>query len=501
MLECRRGHYIGISGYGALSAWTEIMSFGLNDCILAISTPSGQSLRAIIRLSGRDVLNRLKRLFVSDATKEFVCGNGFRSSCVNLYLEKEKISVPASIYIMKSPNSYTREDIVEIHTFGSPPLLEMLMETLLSLGKEGYSAESNAEASRGIRIAEPGEFTKRAFLNGRISLAEAESVMHIIRSQTDSELLMSVANLKGKLTELMHGIQGELMDLCARTEVAIDFYDQDIELISFDETKKELEHIRERLRMLSADGHKSIISHYGVKTVLIGWPNAGKSSLFNKLLNRSKAIVTPVRGTTRDTLAADMVLEGIKLRVKDTAGVAYDEGRLTSLITKRTYDSVDDAQVVLFVIDGSAGLCHQQIELFGSITTKNKIVVINKTDLRQSTCYETLPAQMKDFPVVNTSVLTGEGLDTLKKAIVSEILESSVDISSSNIVLTMRQKVVICKALKIIEQILNLPTEGIGHELIAIDLRRAVDAIGEVTGEVVTDDILDIVFSSFCIGK
>jgi small GTP-binding protein len=173
--------------------------------------------------------------------------------------------------------------------------------------------------------------------------------------------------------------------------------------------------------MVSRDGQEPKISHYGVKTVFIGWPNAGKSSLFNKLLNRSKAIVTQVRGTTRDTLEADMVLEGIHFRMKDTAGVTCGKDELESLIAQRTYGSMDDAQIVLFVIDGSVGLCSQQIELFGSIAAKNKIIVINKTDLKQSICYENLPSQMKAFPVINTSVLTGEGLDALKKTIVSSI--------------------------------------------------------------------------------
>lgn len=477
------------------------MSFGLNDCILAISTPSGQSLRAIIRLSGKDIFNYLKSVFAPDATEEFVLEKGFRSYHGNLYLEKEKVSIPASIYFMKSPNSYTREDVVEIHTFGSPLLLEMLVETLLSSGRENTDKENDEEATRGIRIAEPGEFTKRAFLNGRINLAEAESVMHIIRSRTDSELLMSVANLKGRAAELMQGIQEELMDLCARTEAAIDFYDQDIKLISSDEIKKALEHVKERLCVVGRDGQKPKISHYGVKTVFVGLPNAGKSSLFNKLLNRSKAIVTPVRGTTRDTLEADVVLEGINLRMKDTAGVTCGKDELESLVAQRTHSSIDDAQIVLFVIDGSVELDSQQIELFDSVATMNKIIVINKTDLKQKVCYEQLPSQMKNFPVIKTSVSGGEGLETLKNAIVSEILESTVDTSASDIVFTMRQKVVIRRALEIIEQISESLAEGTGHELIAIDLRRVLDTIGEVAGEVVTDDILDIVFSTFCVGK
>jgi len=477
------------------------MSFSLNDCILAISTPSGHSFRAIIRLSGKDVFSCLRGLFVPDAVREIVREKGFCSCHGSLYLEKEQVSIPASIYTMMSPNSYTREDVVEIHTFGSPPLLEMLMETLLSSEGENTDKEDNTEVTRGLRIAEPGEFTKRAFLNGRISLAEAESVMHVIRSQTDSELLMSVANLKGKLTELMHDIQGKLVNLCARAEAAIDFYDQDIELIASGEIEKELDAVKERLCVISRDGQKPVISHYGVKTVFIGLPNAGKSSLFNKLLDRSKAIVTQVRGTTRDTLEADMVIEGVNLRMRDTAGVTRGGGELESMAAQRTYDSMGDAQVVLFVVDGSVSLCSQQIELFGSIATRNKVIVINKTDLKQNVCFEDLPSQMKAFPVVNTSVITGEGLDRLRKTIVSEILESNVDISASDIVFTLRQKIVIGNAIEIIDQISDSLAEGVGYELIAMDLRRAVDTIGEVTGEVVTDDILDVVFSTFCVGK
>ncbi len=478
------------------------MSFSLNDSILAISTPSGRSPRAIIRLSGKDVFECLRRVSAPDAAGEMAPKRGFHSYHSNLYLKKEKVGFPASIYIMKSPGSYTKEDVVEIHTFGSPPLLEMLMETLLSSERENADQENNKESIIGsIRIAEPGEFTKRAFLNGRISLAEAESVMHVIRSQTDSELLMSVANLKGKLTGLMHGIQGELLNLCARIEAAIDFYDQDIELITFGEIKNGLEAVKQRLSAVSGDGQRTKISHYGVKTVFVGLSNAGKSSLFNKLLNRSKAIVTQVRGTTRDTLEADMALEGINFRIKDTAGVTSDKSELDSLIAQRTYGSVDDAQIVLFVIDGSMELCSRQVALFDSINTRNKIIVINKADLKQNVCFDNLSPQMKAFPVIKTSVFTGEGLAMLKKTIVSEILESSVDISASDIVFTVRQKAVIGKALEIIGQISGSLDEGIAHELLAIDLRRAIDTIGEVTGEVVTDDILDIVFSTFCVGK
>ena len=477
------------------------MSFGLSDTILAVSTPSGRSLKVIIRLSGKDVFGCLESTFMPGDGEKITHEKGFSSCDGHIYLESENVRIPACIYIMKSPNSYTREDIIEIHTFGSPPLIEMIMEALLSSGSESVYRENGEEAVRSIRIAEPGEFTKRAFVNGRIRLAEAESVLRIIRSRTDSELLMAVSNLKGRLTECMNNIQGELVKFCARIEAAIDFLDQDIELITLDETKKQLEHIKEELYIVAGSGQKPRISHYGVKTVLVGWPNAGKSSLYNKLLNRSKAIVTRVSGTTRDTLEADVDLEGINFRIIDTAGIAYGKGELESVIEQRTYGSIDTAQIVIFVIDGCMNLSSEQIKFFDSITTRSKIIVINKIDLQQKTCYEDLSSKMKAFPVVKTSVLTGEGLNELKKTMVSSVFENNIDLSASDVVFTMRQRVVLGRALDILEQTSDSLNEGIGYELVAIDLRKALDTIGEVTGEVLTDDILDRIFSEFCIGK
>jgi len=477
------------------------MSFGLGDTILAVSTPSGRSLKVIIRLSGKDVFGCLESTFMPGDGEKITHEKGFSSCHGHIYIESENVRIPACIYIMKSPNSYTREDIIEIHTFGSPPLIEMIMEALLSSGSESVYRENGEEAVRSIRIAEPGEFTKRAFVNGRIRLAEAESVLRIIRSRTDSELLMAVSNLKGRLTECMNNIQGELVKFCARIEAAIDFLDQDIELITLDETKKQLEHIKEELYIVAGSGQKPRISHYGVKTVLVGWPNAGKSSLYNKLLNRSKAIVTRVSGTTRDTLEADVDLEGINFRIIDTAGIAYGKGELESVIEQRTYGSIDTAQIVIFVIDGCMNLSSEQIKFFDSITTRSKIIVINKIDLQQKTCYEDLSSKMKAFPVVKTSVLTGEGLNELKKTMVSSVFENNIDLSASDVVFTMRQRVVLGRALDILEQTSDSLNEGIGYELVAIDLRKALDTIGEVTGEVLTDDILDRIFSEFCIGK
>ncbi len=476
------------------------MSFNLDDNIIAISTPSGRSPRAIIRLSGKKVFPHLRKHFLSKDFEKITCEKGFSSYQGSIYIEDEKISIPACIYIMKAPNSYTREDIAEIHTFGSPPLLEILLEALV-LSRRGNNCEiRNSEEKISIRIAEPGEFTKRAFLNGRINLTEAESVLRIIRAQTDSELLLAVSKLKG-ISEFMNEIRGELMKLCAEIEATIDFFDQDIDIISYGEIEKHLVSITEKLNKIIEKNQISKISYDGVKTVFIGWPNGGKSSLFNKLLNRSKAIVTPIHGTTRDTLEAVLNLEGINFQIIDTAGIVCGERELESIILKRIYDSIKDAQIVLFVVDGYTKLRTEQVEFVDSIIEKNTIIVVNKSDLPQEVDCKDFLLMKKAYPIVKTSTLTGEGLGELKKIMVSSIFTRSIDMSASGIIFTIRQKMIICRALEILEHILDSLNSEIGYELIAIDLRRVIDTIGEIAGEVVTDDILDIVFSEFCIGK
>ena len=477
------------------------MFFDLNDNILATSTPSGTSFRAIIRLSGKEVFNCLQSFFVPKDYEFITYGKNFYSCQGDIYIEKEKINIPVCVYVMRAPNSYTREDVVEIHTLGSPPLLEILMEKLVSPRNNNNHKADNGEKEISIRIAEPGEFTKRAFLNGRISLAEVESVLHIIRSQTDSELLLAVSNLKGRLGKFLNKIREELIRLSSRIEASIDFSDQDIELVSPDEIEKQLVYIREELNRVVEKKQNQRIYHDGIKAVFVGWPNAGKSSLFNKLLNRSKSIVTPLSGTTRDAMEAVLELEGIKFRIVDTAGIVSSKEGLDSIITKRTYDTLEDAQIILLVIDG--GMKHQkeQIDFLNSKIIKNKIMVINKIDLQQEADCKIYSSTKGAFPIVKTSALMGEGLDELKKTMVSSVLKKGIDISASGIVFTMRQNLILRHTLEILEHIIDSLGQDIGCELIAIDLRSVIDSIGEVTGEVVTDDILEIIFSEFCIGK
>ncbi len=470
------------------------------DDIVAVSTPSGISSKAIIKLSGKNVIQHVQKYFLSTDSELISSLHGFRSYHGNIYLENEKVFIPVSLYVMKSPHSYTREDVVEIHTFSSPPILEMLFEAILQIGRSVDCQISDGGEKAVIRFAEPGEFTKRAFLNGRITLAEAESVLRIIRAKTDSELLVAVSRLQG-VTEFMNEVQAGLMRLCAEIEAAIDFSDQDIVLITCDRIESQLLSLQEKLNTSIKKNYVSKISRDGVRIVLTGWPNSGKSSLFNKLSNHSKAIVAPIHGTTRDVLESIVNWEGIYFCITDTAGVIYDERELGSRILKRTLDSLKGAHIVLFVVDGSVKASQKEMEFLDTISNNNVVIVVNKSDLPQHPDVKRYYQERKGYSIVETSALTSQGVDVLKQLMVSTVLSKSVDLSASGIIFSLRQKRIIVQVLEIVETVLELLHQEIGYELMVIDLRSAIDIVAEITGEVATDDILALVFSEFCIGK
>ncbi|MCP5007669.1 MAG: tRNA uridine-5-carboxymethylaminomethyl(34) synthesis GTPase MnmE [Planctomycetes bacterium] len=470
------------------------------DDIIAISTPSGISPRAIIKLSGKNVIRHLQKFFSTTDFETIACVNGFSSYNGRMYLENEKILIPVSLYIMNAPNSYTREDVVEIHTLGSPPILEMLFESLLLMKNRGECHTPEIGEDSFIRIAEPGEFTKRAFLNGRINLTDAESVLRTIRAKTDSELHLALSRSR-RITDFMDAVQGALIKLCAEIEASIDFSDQDIDLISLDQIENQLLSLREKLSTGTRKDRIKKIPHDGIKIVFAGLPNSGKSSLFNKLSNHQKAIVTSIRGTTRDTLESIVNWKGIRFCINDTAGITCEGGELESTILSKTHDSLQSAHIVLFVVDVSIKPQRKEMEFLGSISNDNVIVVINKCDLQKQADMKKLYLDANNYSTVETSALTGQGIDHLKDSIISTVLNKSVNMSASGITFSLRQKLIIEKALEIIDKISDSLHPETGYELVAIDLRSAVDIVAEVTGEVATDNILDMVFSEFCIGK
>lgn len=465
---------------------------GIQDTIVAISTPAGKSLDAIIKISGTEAISCVKSLFIPSINIDLEVVLTYNSVKGYIHSPRECVNIPVLLYMMKKPCSYTKEDVVEIHTTGSPPLVEMVLDAILSEG---------IQTGKNIRLSQPGEFTKRAFLYGRIDLTQAEATMRIIRAQTDLELKAAVEQLAGDVSLQIRRIQDEAVSLCAQIEAAIDFSDQDIELISTTEIVCRLEAMKANISHLISQSETGKVSPEGIDTVLYGRPNVGKSSLINALLGKKRSLVSGIPGTTRDVVTGILETEEIRFKLTDMAGVDDTQGSVITKAMEKAQSAVKRAQVILLVFDGSADLNEQFIQMKRDELTDNMIVIVNKSDLLKERSRCDLPSELKKYPLVHTSALTGEGLERLKRMLVEIVRGGRVNTSAVLPVLNVRQKDAIQRFLQSIQQAMELARNNESHEFIALDLRTAVDILGEVVGEVTPEDVLDKIFSEFCIGK
>ena len=465
---------------------------GIQDTIVAISTPAGKSLDAIIRISGTEAIPCVKSLFIPATNIDLEVVLTYNAAKGHIHSPRECVNIPVLLYIMKKPCSYTKEDVVEIHTIGSPPLVEMVLDVILS---------REIKMGKNVRLSQPGEFTKRAFLHGRIDLTQAEATMRIIRAQTDLELKAAVEQLTGDVSLQTRRIQDEAVSLCAQIEAAIDFSDQDIELISTTEIMRRLEAIKTNTSHLISQSETGKISPEGIDTVLYGKPNVGKSSLINALLGKKRSLVSRIPGTTRDIVTDILETGGIRFKLMDMAGVDDTQGAVIARAMEKAQSAAKRAQVILLVFDGSADLSEQFIQMKRDDLTDNIIVIINKSDLQKERSPSDLPAELNKYPLVHTSALTGEGLERLKSMLAETVREGKINATTVVPVLNVRQKDAFRRLLQSVQQAMELARNNESYEFIALDLRTAVDTLGEVVGEVTTEDILDKIFSEFCIGK
>ena len=528
----------------------------LEDTIIALSTPSGSSLRTILRISGPDALSCISNIFVKELPEDYYLSkkkdrltDDFRlfydntvdvvpNRSINGYLfaKKEAVYIPSTLYIMKSPHSFTKEDIVEIHTIGSIPIIEMILSEILfntdsSISayqnkkhtsnkhlpnNQGSSETLNNKRSAKIRLAEPGEFTKRAFLNGRIDLTQAEAVLKIIRSKSDKELLASNSLLKGEIQDVINVLRDKLIELCSKIEATIDFSDQDISLISHEEIEDSLCSIQEELtNLISEKNSKKKLNTEGINIVLLGKPNVGKSSLLNAFDPGIHTIVSHLPHTTRDSIKRIININNIRFNFFDNPGIDIDvsienlvdenndanSNNINFKAISKSRESLEYADIVLFVVDGSAGLNDIDKSLFGKIKNKNKIIVINKDDLTMKVDLNELSCESKTLSIVKTSAINRKGIDILKKELVNKVLNGHIDQSNPQIVTNTRHAIALKGASDFIDYALETTKNRESFEFIALDLRNAFDVLGEIIGNVVTNDILDKIFEDFCIGK
>ncbi len=460
-----------------------------DDTIAAISTPLGEGGIGIVRLSGKESLQIAEKIFFSPKNKSLRDLKSYRVSYgyVNNPLTGEKID-EVLVTVMKSPRSYTKEEVVEINCHGGMITLRKVLEIVLK---------------QGARLAEPGEFTKRAFINGRLDLSQAEAVIDLIRSRTDESRRISLEQLQGKLSENITGLRDRLADICANVEAYIDFPEDEIETPEKLEFLESMKNIREKLQLLLKSYDEGRFFREGLSTAIVGKPNVGKSSLLNALLKRERAIVTEMPGTTRDVIEEYLNVNGLPLRLMDTAGIrdvvdiAEKEG------VKRSLKSIESADLVIAIFDQSEPLGQEDFEVLEKIRDKKAIIVLNKSDLQSGFDKGIFPSQLipNVSNILRISATRGDGLEELKDAIFNSCLRDWKEEREGVIVTNIRHKTSIGNALKSLEKAEYALIENQPVEILALELRDSMDKLGEIVGIVTTEDLLNKIFSDFCIGK
>jgi tRNA modification GTPase len=442
------------------------------DTIAAVSTPLGEGGIGIVRLSGENARSIAEQLFGKELSdRRLVYGHVIDPDTSETVDE-------ALVSYMAAPHTYTREDIVEINCHGGMIPLQRILGLALKCG---------------ARLAEPGEFTLRAFLNGRIDLSQAESVMDIVQAKTQASLRLAVEGLEGRLSDQISSIRSKLLSVLAYLTTRIDFPEDEIEE---QDVHAPIAEAREQLQNLIDSADAGMVYRQGIRTAIVGHPNVGKSSLLNLLLRESRAIVTSVPGTTRDTLEEVVNLKGVPFVLIDTAGIVESKDLVESLGVERSRKAIEQASLVLLVIDISESLNDADREICGLLEGKTVVVAANKSDLLSMADLSEL-----NWPIVLTSALTGEGLENLEKKMVELALGGRVDSSDAFLVTNVRHKEALQRGGSHLSEAQQSLGKGMPDDFVTIDLTSALNALGEITGETVTEELLQTIFSRFCIGK
>lgn len=453
----------------------------IDDTIAAISTPPGQGGIGIVRISGKDAILMADKIFYSPKKKKLIKSPTHRMHYgFILDPSDEEIVDEVLVSVMKSPNTYTREDIIEINCHGGAVPLRRILEIALQ---------------EGARLAEPGEFTRRAFINGRIDLAQAEAVLDVINSLTIQSQKSSMNQLRGTLSKKIDSIRDKLIELTAFVEAHIDFPEDDISSLSSTEMKEMAINILNSIKKLIESARFGVVLREGVKTAIAGRPNVGKSSLLNALLEQDRAIVTEIPGTTRDVIEEHLNIQGIPVRIMDTAGIRDVRDIAEQEGVKRSVRTIDEADLVLLILDGSEPLHATDERLIERSKSKNGLILINKTDLPQK-----INIKKYNGKIVYISAKTGEGLKELRNEMVEAILGGKIEYGPE-IVTNIRHVHALGRANESLNKFITGIRNQISPEFLSIELREALDSIGEIQGVTTTDDILNKIFDSFCIGK
>lgn len=444
------------------------------ETIAAISTAVGEGGIGIVRLSGRTALEIGELIFCSIDGKKLSAQSDRKMILGSIVDAEQNVLDEAMAVVMRAPHSYTCEDVVELHCHGGAIVLRRVLKRTLEVG---------------ARLAERGEFTKRAFLNGRLDLSQAQAVLDIIQSKTDAALSIAEGKLSGSMSNEIKELRRTILDAAAHIEAVIDFPEEDLDGIELERIDRTVSTVIDRIERMLETETSGRIMREGLRTAIIGKPNVGKSSLLNYLLRAERAIVTDIPGTTRDSIEEFVDIEGIPLRIIDTAGIRASNDAVERIGIERARDHAQKAELILALIDGSRPLTVEDQEIFSLIEGRNSIVLINKSDL---------PRVIEPPPdAVPISIKNGAGLDRLKKMIAGKVGVPR----ELSLVRDAREAEALRRAKKHLIEARETIKMNVGVDFVSIDLRSALEALGELTGESVSDEIINEIFSKFCIGK
>jgi len=468
-----------------------VTRINLDDTIVAISTPAGEGGIGIVRLSGERALTIADEIFRSKDGRKVSLFETYTTHYGHIIDRKQKrtkyeVIDEVLLTVMRAPKSYTKEDVVEINCHGGMQPVKKVMDIAVRLG---------------ARVAEPGEFTKRAFLNGRIDLTQAEAVLDVIRAKTEGSLKVAVSQLEGELSESVNSIRDGIMEMAAEVEAAIDFPEEGLELSRRPELIDGAKDILNRLGSLMSSYDSGMIFREGVLAIICGKPNAGKSSLMNLLLKRDRVIVSHIPGTTRDAVEEMINLDGIPVRLVDTAGISDTNDALEKEGIKKSKRYLKLSDIVILMLDASTGMTKADRDIMKLVGSKKRIVVFNKCDKARKGNLQKLREKFKGEAPIDLSVKNREGIGLLEKTIVKSVTSGVFNQGESAIVSNARHKEALDKAYGSMLSVKNALEDNAGAEIAAIDLKEAAYNLGLVVGKSVSDDILDRIFSRFCIGK
>lgn len=457
----------------------------ISDTIAAISTPLGEAGIAVIRVSGPEAVELTQRIFISKQCLDEVLTHTIHYGHIVHPDSGERIE-EVLVSVMRKPRSFTSEDVVEINCHGGMISVKKVLDLLLQ---------------QGGRLAEPGEFTKRAFLNGRIDLSQAEAVIDLIRSKSDQAFSIALRQSEGSLSNKIKELRHKLVEVMAHIEVNIDYPEHDVEELTSQYINKKCTEAVTEIELLLKSANQGKILREGIETVIIGRPNVGKSSLLNMLTQENRAIVTDIPGTTRDIIEEYVNVNGIPLKLVDTAGIRETTDLVEQIGVERSKKALLQAELVLLILNYNEELHEDEIDLIKRMENKNVIIIVNKTDLEEKLKLDWLSEHIDEKQIVSMSIISERGLTQLEQAISSIFFSGQLDSNDLTYVSNIRHIHLLNKANASLQEALVGCSQGVPIDMIQIDIRNAWEDLGEIIGDAVSESLIDQIFSQFCLGK